>query len=53
VREYARLDPRGFLDEHRAGAIIDEVQHVPELLGYLQAEVDERALRKSGTLSGT
>ena len=43
LREYARSDPRGFLDEHRDGAILDEVQHVPELLSWLQVEVDERA----------
>lgn len=42
TRAYAREDPRGFLEEHRRGAILDEVQHVPELLSYLQAEVDER-----------
>ncbi|MFH2010580.1 MAG: ATP-binding protein [bacterium] len=41
-REDARLDPRGFLEEHRRGVIIDEVQHVPELLSYIQTEVDER-----------
>jgi predicted AAA+ superfamily ATPase len=33
VREYARSDPRGFLGDHRAGAILDEIQRVPELLG--------------------
>ena len=26
-RQYARQDPRSFLREHRAGAIIDEVQN--------------------------
>ena len=41
VRDYARKDPRGFLEEHRAGAIFDEVQNVPDLLSYLQVEVDE------------
>jgi predicted AAA+ superfamily ATPase len=41
-RERARTDPRGFLEELRGGAILDEVQHVPELLSYLQADVDER-----------
>ena len=40
IRLYAREDPRGFLAELRAGAIIDEVQHAPELLSYLQEEVD-------------
>jgi len=39
-REFARTDPRGFLSEYRAGAIIDEVQHAPDLLSYIQDEVD-------------
>jgi hypothetical protein len=42
VREYARTDPRGFLGDHRAGAILDEIQRVPDLLSYLQVEVDAR-----------
>jgi hypothetical protein len=42
VRAFAREDPRGFLAQHQNGAIIDEVQRVPELLAYLQADVDER-----------
>jgi predicted AAA+ superfamily ATPase len=41
-RAFAREDPRGLLAELRDGAVIDEVQHVPELLSYLQVEVDER-----------
>jgi hypothetical protein len=41
-REFARSDPRGFLAAHAKGAVIDEAQHVPELLSYLQVEVDER-----------
>ncbi|MCB9728143.1 MAG: ATP-binding protein [Deltaproteobacteria bacterium] len=39
-REYARVDPRGFLHTWREGAIIDEIQRVPELVSYLQTEVD-------------
>ncbi len=42
VRRAVKDDPRGFLAEHPGGAVIDEVQHVPELLSYLQVEVDER-----------
>lgn len=42
ARRYARDDPRGFLAEYQAGAIIDEVQHAPDLLSYLQEEVDAR-----------
>lgn len=40
TRNYAHSDPRGFLQEYRAGAVIDEIQQVPELLSYLQSEVD-------------
>ena len=32
VRDFALEDPRGFLAEHRSGAVIDEIQQVPELL---------------------
>lgn len=39
-REFARSDPRGFLAEYAAGAIVDEVQHAPHLLSYLQDDVD-------------
>jgi uncharacterized protein len=35
-----RSDPRGFLEEARLPAILDEVQHVPELLNYLRARID-------------
>ena len=41
VREFARTDPRAFLGELKGGAILDEVQRVPELLSYLQGAVDE------------
>lgn len=33
-------DPRGFIEDHPQGAIIDEAQHAPELFSYLQTEVD-------------
>jgi predicted AAA+ superfamily ATPase len=42
IREFARSDPRGFLAKYADGAIIDEIQHVPELLNYLQSEMDAR-----------
>lgn len=42
VREFARSDPRAFLAEHREGAVLDEIQRAPELMSYLQQEVDER-----------
>ncbi|MCU0292763.1 MAG: AAA family ATPase, partial [Thermoanaerobaculaceae bacterium] len=40
IRAFARSDPRGFLDPLRGGAVIDEVQRLPDLLSYLQGEVD-------------
>ncbi len=42
-RLYASEDPRGFLREFADGAILDEIQRVPQLLSYLQEEIDERA----------
>jgi predicted AAA+ superfamily ATPase len=53
VREYARRDPRSFLEEHRDGAIIDEVQHAPDLPGYLQVEVDRDPAHGRFVLTGS
>lgn len=40
-RDFVKRDPRGFLRSIPDGAVIDEVQRVPELLSYLQERVDE------------
>ena len=40
IRARALEDPRAFLAEHPEGAILDEIQHAPDLASYLQAEVD-------------
>jgi len=42
--EFARQDPKGFLKtyENPFGLILDEFQHFPELLSYIQLEVDEK-----------
>lgn len=41
VRDYARRDPRTFLEEAlKKGAVLDEIQRVPELLSYMQTIVD-------------
>jgi hypothetical protein len=40
TRRYATDDPRGFLAQHVRGAILDEIQRVPELASYLQGMVD-------------
>lgn len=41
IRDLITSDPRAFLRQNQEGAIIDEVQRVPELMSYLQVTVDE------------
>jgi predicted AAA+ superfamily ATPase len=41
-----RADPRGFLDEVRLPAILDEIQNAPELFSYLRSRIDEAPSRK-------
>lgn len=53
IREFARLDPRGFLDEHQDGALLDEVHRVPDLLSYIQTMVDERPTPGRFILTGS
>lgn len=45
-REFARVDPRGFLNQYPDGAILDEVQRCPDLFSYLQSRLD--AQKKMG-----
>ncbi len=52
-RDFAETDPRGFLSQFRDGAIIDEVQHVPELLSYLQVLADEKGRNGLFVLTGS
>lgn len=52
-REHARDDPRGFLASIAEGAILDEAQRVPELLSFLQVEVDERPMPGRFVLTGS
>ncbi|MCE7939110.1 MAG: ATP-binding protein [Chloroflexi bacterium CFX6] len=53
ARDFARADPRGFLAQYAAGAVIDEVQHAPDLLSYLQVEVDARPEHGRFILTGS
>lgn len=52
-REAAITDPRGFIEEFRGGAIIDEVQQAPALTSYLQEEVDRDATPGRFILTGS
>ena len=45
-RGFAREDPLGFLAQFQGPVIIDEVQHVPDLLSYIQVAVDEDPLAR-------
>lgn len=46
VRAAATSDPRGLLAAHGRPLILDEVQHVPGILSYVQEEVDRHRRSK-------
>ena len=52
-RRFALEDPRGFLGELEDGAVLDEVQRVPDLLSYLQGMVDENPKPGRFVLTGS
>jgi predicted AAA+ superfamily ATPase len=52
-REAATADPMGFLSRFPAGGILDEVQHVPDLLSYLQVRVDADRTRGRWIVTGS
>ncbi len=41
IRQIALTDPRGFLANYPAGAVLDEIQNTPDLFSYIQKLVDE------------
>jgi len=53
VRRFAVEDPRGFLEQYQTPVILDEVQRVPELLSYIQVEVDARPVAGQYVLTGS
>jgi len=52
-RQFAREDPKGFLNTYNDGVIIDEAQYVPELFSYLQAVTDQRKINGEYLLTGS
>lgn len=40
-----RADPQGFLDAVKTPAILDEVQHVPEVFAFVRARIDQKPHR--------
>ena len=53
TREFARSDPRAFLDRLQDGAIIDEIQRVPEPLSWIQVAVDAQPAPGRFILTGS
>ena len=53
VRDFALEDPRGFLSNIPDGAILDEIQRVPDLVSYLQPMVDAKANPGQYILTGS
>lgn len=53
LRSFAHDDPRGFLANYPDGAILDEVQRVPEIFSYLQQILDEKNIPGLFILTGS
>ena len=53
MRAFAASDPRGFLSQFDKGAIIDEIQRVPELTSYLQVLIDNDPRHGRWILTGS
>lgn len=53
LRDLAKADPIGFLDQYPEGAILDEIQEIPELLSYIQVRVDKNPRKGEFILTGS
>jgi uncharacterized protein len=53
AREFAKTDPKGFLETYNNGAILDEIQYVPELFSHLQVFTDQRQINGEFLLTGS
>ncbi|MGB4204771.1 MAG: ATP-binding protein [Bacteroidales bacterium] len=53
LRMFASDDPRGFLSNYPFGAILDEIQRVPDLFSYLQQILDESSGNGMFILTGS
>ncbi len=52
-RDFAKEDPKAFLEGYPEGAILDEIQRLPLLLSYLQGIVDEKQTKGLFILTGS
>ena len=53
TRQFAEEDPVAFLGQYPEGAIVDEIQRVPDLLSYIQVIVDEKRENSLFVLTGS
>ncbi len=53
IRNFAKDDPRGFLNNYDHPCIFDEVQRVPELFSYIQTKSDNENIMGKYILSGS
>lgn len=53
TRDFAKNDPVGFLEQYADGAVLDEIQRVPELFSYIQVRVDENNRTGQFILTGS
>lgn len=55
TRQLVLSDPRAFLEKYKdeAGLILDEIQHVPELLSYMQTHIDTYKKRGHFIITGS
>ncbi len=53
TREFAQRDAAGFLAQYPQGAVLDEIQRVPQLLSWLQVAVDENPAPGRFILTGS
>ena len=51
--EFVRNDPRGFLEQYKNGAILDDIQRAPGLFSYLQQILDETKKKGLFILTGS
>jgi uncharacterized protein len=53
MRDFAKNDPKGFLETYKNGVIIDEIQYVPDLFSYLQVYTDQRQINGEYLITGS
>jgi predicted AAA+ superfamily ATPase len=53
LRLYAMEDPKGFLGDFPQGAVLDEIQRVPELFSYIQVICDKKKKNGLFVLTGS